>query len=80
MMTNLEKYNKVFTEIFAVSEEVLNENFGHSEADNWDSVRHLNLVSAIEENFDIMLDTEDILGFISYEAGKEILKKYGITF
>jgi acyl carrier protein len=44
----------------------------------WDSITHLNLVTNIEEEFDVMFETEDILEFKSYEKGKEILKKYDI--
>ena len=33
-----------------------------------------------EDSFDIMFDTDDIIDFSSYEKGKELLKKYDITF
>ena len=36
------------------------------------------MVTMLEETFDIMLDTDDIIDFSSYEKGIEILKKYGI--
>ena len=38
----------------------------------------MNVVGELEEKFDIMLDTPDMLAFSSYEKGKEILKKYGV--
>lgn len=39
------------------------------------------LISALEDNFDIMMDTEDIINFNSFEKGKEILEKnYDIEF
>ena len=44
----------------------------------WDSVGHMTLMAAIEDAFDIMLDTDDIVDFSSYEKGKEILKKYDV--
>jgi acyl carrier protein len=37
------------------------------------------LVAALEEAFDIMLDTDDIIGMSSVAVAKEILAKYGIT-
>ena len=40
----------------------------------------MTLVAAIEDAFDIMLDTDDIIDFSSFEKGKEILKKYDIEF
>lgn len=77
-MTNLEKYNEIFTEVFGVSLESLNDNFGKETFAQWDSVHQLNLVALIEEAFDVMLDPEDIMGLTSYKAGKEILKNQDI--
>ena len=35
-------------------------------------------MAEIEDAFDIMLDTDDIIDFNSYQKGIEILKKYDI--
>lgn len=45
---------------------------------SWDSVGHMSLMAALEDAFDIMLDTDDIIDFSSFQKGKEILKKYEI--
>jgi acyl carrier protein len=44
----------------------------------WDSVAHMQLVSDIEGEFDIMLDTEDIIAMSSFAKTREILAKYGV--
>ena len=44
----------------------------------WDSVGHMSLVAALEDEFDIMIDTDDIIDLSSYEKGKAILAKYGV--
>lgn len=77
-MSNIEKYNGVFAEVFNVSESALNDDFSSTSVDNWDSIMQLGLVTAIEDTFDIMLDPEDILGFKSYAIGKEIVSKYDV--
>lgn len=77
-MSNLETYNNIFISVFNVTAEDLNKDFKIDNVDNWDSITQLNLVTDIEDQFDIMLDTEDILGFKSYEEGKEIIAKYDI--
>ena len=47
----------------------------------WDSVGHINLVSALEETFEIDIDPEDMFEMTTYEKGKVILSdKYGILF
>ena len=45
----------------------------------WDSVGHMALMAALEETFNIELETDDIIDFSSFEKGIEILKKYGIN-
>lgn len=77
-MTNIEKYNSIFTEVFGVDPSLLNDSFRKDTVDQWDSVHQLNLVSLAEETFDLMLDPEDIMGFTSYRAGKQILANQGI--
>ena len=77
-MSNLEKLNHIFSEVFSVEEAALNSDFDNKSVEGWDSVHQLSLTSSIEDEFDIMLDAEDILEFTSYENAKAILKKYEI--
>lgn len=77
-MTNLEKYNQAFIEVFAVEPSALNENFNKDIVEKWDSVHQLNIVALLEESFDIMFEPEDIMDLTSYEKGKEILRKYEV--
>lgn len=79
-MTNLEKYNQAFVEALEVAEDQL-PGLEYQGTDLWDSVGHMGLVATLEDAFDIMMDTDDIIDFSSYEKGKEILaKNYGIEF
>lgn len=80
-MTNLEKYNNAFMETFEITEDQLAD-LKYQDIEAWDSVGHMTLVAALEDAFDIMLDTDDIIDINSYEKGKEILAKaeYGVEF
>lgn len=77
-MTNLEKLNQIFTEVFSCQESVLGQDFNKDNVEGWDSVHQLSLTTAVEDEFDIMLDVEDIIEFTSYENAKKILVKYDI--
>lgn len=77
-MTNIEKLNSIFCEVFSVEESALNSNFDKTTVEGWDSVHQLSLTSSVEDEFDIMLDAEDILEFTSYDNAKAILGKYEI--
>lgn len=76
-MENMEKYVQVFTEVFGVEAQNA-AGMRYQDSDGWDSIGHMNLISQIEDAFDIMFDTDDILAFDSFERGKEILKKYDV--
>jgi acyl carrier protein len=76
-MPNTEIYNKVFTDSLKVTSDKLNSLIYRS-VSSWDSVGHMVLIASMEEAFNIMIDTEDILDFSSYEKGKQILKKYDV--
>lgn len=76
-MTNLEKYNAAFMESFGVTEDQL-PGLAYQAITAWDSVGHMQLIAALEEAFDIMFDTDDIIDFNSYEKGKEFMAKYEV--
>lgn len=76
-MTNREKYINAFVEALEVDESVVPE-LVYQGIEEWDSVGHMSLVAEIEEAFNIMMDTDDIIDFSSFEKGIELLKKYDI--
>ena len=78
-MNNLEKYTKVFCETFAISADQT-VGLKYQGIDAWDSVGHMGLVAALEDEFGIMMDTDDIIDLSSFEKGKEILAKYNVEF
>jgi acyl carrier protein len=77
-MSNKEKYDKVFIDCFGVPPHVLNDKFVYQCVPVWDSVGHMGMIAALEEAFDIMMETEDIIEFGSYTIGIDKLKKYGV--
>ncbi len=76
-MSNIEIYNKVFTETLEVEEKEL-ASLEYQGVESWDSVGHMQLMAELEDAFGIELETDDIIDFSSYEKGKEILKKYKV--
>ena len=77
-MSNLENYKKAFLSSFPIKEEQL-EKLEYNQIDEWDSIGHMGLMSALEEKFKITLSTDDIVDFSSFQKGKKILKKYKIN-
>lgn len=80
-MDNLKKYKEIFVEVFDVNESKLDEQFNRENVADWDSIHQLNLITYIEDEFDVMFGTDDALSLTSYVNGLEILSsKYDIFF
>ena len=78
-MKNIEKLTNVFVETFGIDASKT-AGLQYQGIEAWDSVGHMSLVAAIEDAFDIQMDTDDIIDMSSFEKAQEILKKYDITF
>ena len=79
-MTNSEKYSQAFCESFEITEDKLI-GLKYQDVETWDSVGHMTLIAALEDAFDIMMETDDIIDLSSFEKGKEILAdKYEVEF
>ena len=78
-MTNLEKLTNVFVETFSIDASKTG-GLKYQGIEAWDSVGHMSLVAAIEDAFDIQMDTDDIIDMSSFEKAQEILKKYDVEF
>ncbi len=77
-MNNKEKYQDIFTKSLSIDSKKFNENLKYNEIQEWDSIGHMSLMSALEEDFGITMETDDIVDFSSYKKGIEILKKYKV--
>jgi acyl carrier protein len=70
-------YEKAFVETFGIEVGQL-PGLQYQGVSSWDSVGHMSLIASLEDAFGIELDTDDIIDFSSFEAGKSILKKYQV--
>jgi acyl carrier protein len=52
----------------------------YQDNDKWDSLAHMSLIAAIEDEFSIMLDTDDVINLSSFVEATRILGKYGVDF
>ena len=79
-MSNQDKLVKAFSEGLGIAPERVVDELQYNSIKEWDSVAHMSLVAILEETFDIMLDTDDIINMSSVGKAKEILGKYGVEF
>ena len=75
---SIEKYRNVFIKSLSIDGNNFKDTLEYNEIPEWDSIGHMSLMAALEEEFSISLETEDIVDFSSFKEGIEILAKYNI--
>lgn len=79
-MSNDDKLRQVFVDVLALSADTEVETLSYRGIEEWDSVAHMLLVGELENAFDIMLETQDVIDMSSYARAREIITKYGVAF
>lgn len=77
-MSSIESYSKVFKLALNLDDSKFSREIKYNEVDEWDSIGHMTLISALEEEYKITFETDDIIEFSSFKKGIEILKKYKV--
>jgi acyl carrier protein len=77
---NGDKLRECFSRSLGIPPERVTDELAYNSLKEWDSVGHMALVADIEGAFDVMFDTDDILGMSSVARAREILQKYGVRF
>lgn len=75
----MDKYIKIFCSSLSITSKQFNKELEYNGIPEWDSISHMSLMSALEEEYNISLETEDIVDFSSFKKGIEILKKYKVN-
>ncbi|MCD6048121.1 MAG: acyl carrier protein [Gammaproteobacteria bacterium] len=75
---NEQRLKEVFSRVFSVPVETINDDVKYRETKNftWDSIMHMSLIAEIENEFGIMLETDDVIDMSSFLKAKEIVAKY----
>ncbi len=79
-MNNAEKLQTAFVSSLGIDPSVFSDELTYQSVPEWDSVGHVMLVSELEESFNVMLDTDEIIDMSSPAKAREILTRHGVTF
>jgi acyl carrier protein len=75
---NEDKLYKTICEVFGVGVNLLSEDSSPDTLPNWDSLNHLNLVMALESEFQITLTPEDAINMRSVAQIRSTLREHGV--
>ncbi|WP_125153262.1 acyl carrier protein [Clostridium rectalis] len=79
-MENIKKLNKILCDVFNISDDSYKrDELGPDEIEGWDSLAHVELITALEENFEISIDVIDVSRMYNIGDIKKILEKYGVV-
>ena len=68
-----ERIKQIMSAVFEVPANEINESSSTDNVYQWDSIRHLNLVVSLEEEFEIEFEEEEIINLLNFELIKEIV-------
>ena len=71
-----ERVKTQFVECFGISSDIVVDKLEYGTIPQWDSVAHMTLIVGLEDEFDIMIDTDDVIDMSTFKKAKEIVSKY----
>ena len=79
-MDKQEQLQNAFSIALGITVDKVTDELTYNTIPEWDSTAHMILIAELENTFDIMLDTDDIIDMSSVAQAKLILEKYDVTF
>jgi len=77
MKRNLKKrIINVMSSVFEIPIDKITNDSSQDTIESWDSLKHMNLIVSLEEEFEIELTDDEILEMINYKLIKEIIGSY----
>ena len=76
---NLDDLRQVFRTSLDLDDNFEVDQLGYRQIEPWDSVAHMVLIAEVEDRFDVMLDTDDVIDLSSFGQCVTILAKYGVS-
>lgn len=70
-----EQLKSVMASVFGLDAKNINETSSAETIENWDSLQHIKLIVALEEEFGVELENEDITTMISFTEIKKVIHK-----
>ena len=72
-----ERVYKIISQVFNVPIEDINDESSSDDIETWDSLKHMNMVLALEEEFNVQFGEEQILEMLNVGLIIEIIKEIG---
>tara|TARA_B110000238_G_C15916874_1_gene348726 strand:+ start:239 stop:463 length:225 start_codon:yes stop_codon:yes gene_type:complete len=71
-----ERVKATFMKCLGITSDIVTDELEYAAIPQWDSVAHMSLIVGLEDEFDIMIETDDVIDMSSFKMAKEIVTKY----
>jgi len=70
----MNRLNKIISEIFEIDEDQIKDEFGSNNISKWDSLSQLSLISAIETDYKVTFEIEEIFRMMTIGDIRSVLE------
>ena len=78
-MDSNQKFRSIVSTILQIPEDHVEDDLTPDKVDTWDSLNHINLIGALEKEFDLTLITDNFDHSRSIPKLKELLAEHGVV-
>lgn len=71
----MKKLNQIISEVLKIKEEDLKDELIVQDLESWDSLKHMDLISSIEKDFNIQFGMDEILSMKDIKTIKKIVNE-----
>jgi len=75
-----QKLKMVMADVFEISPDKIDGSTTMDSVEEWDSLKHIELLTMVEEKFGIELEMEEMIEMLTFDDIKRILSSKGIEF
>ncbi len=80
MNNNEVRVRQVMADVFSISTGAIDDETSIDTVERWDSLSHLNLILALEQEFGISFTEEQTVELMNFPLIKVLLSEHGVTF
>jgi len=71
-----DRIKSVMASVFGVNAEEINDETTPHTISTWDSMKHINMIVALEQEFEVQLEDEEIAAMVSYPIVSATIQAY----
>jgi acyl carrier protein len=74
-----QRLREVFVSTLQLDDDVDVENLKYRDIEAWDSIGHMALIAAVEDEFDVQFDTDQVIDMSSFKVAVDMLRGFGVA-